>query len=256
MEDDPHIAMKRSARNLLGALGSTVLIATAGVGWYALSTPPVENLPLAPALTSIGSAEGQRLLAAAASKTDYAQLVQYLVAQSRWAFCGPATSAAVINAALRPQPPATQASLFNAAASAVKRELALSFTGLTLKEMGAFLRAHGLHVRGVHAGRSDLSSFRDAAGAALGEAGTFLVVNYDRRILGQSGGGHISPVGAFDAGTDRVLILDVATRKNPFTWVPLPLLWAAMDTVDSDSGQTRGYLLVTAGNGPQDNTAR
>lgn len=227
-----------------------LLLAASGVAWYALSSPPVENLPLPPELIGISSAEGQRLLAASTSKTDYAQLAPHLVAQARRAFCGPATSAAVINAALRPHPPVTQASLFNAAAAAVKSELALSLSGLTLEELAAFLRAHGLQVRVLHARQSDPTSFRDAARAALGEPRTFLVVNFDRRVLLQSGAGHISPVGAFDSETDRLLVLDVATQKYPYTWVPASKLWAAMNTMDSDSGQTRGYLLVSAGSRP------
>ena len=101
-----------------------------------------------------------------------------------------------------------------------------------------------------------MDSFREAARTALDESRTFLIVNYDRRQLQQAGAGHISPVGAFDAPTDRVLILDVATRKYPYTWIPLAALWGAMNTVDSDSGQTRGYLLVAADSQPPERPAR
>jgi hypothetical protein len=242
--------MKRSVRSSLIAAGSTLLLAASGVAWYALSPPPVENLALAPELISIHSAEGQRLLAASAHKTDYAQLEPHLVAQARRAFCGPATSAAVINAALRPQPPATQASLFNAATAAVKSELELSLRGLTLEEIAAFLRAQGLQVLAVHANGADPTALRDTARVALAESRTFLVVNYDRKLLKQAGAGHISPVGAFDPVSDRLLVLDVARQKYPYTWVPVSKLWDAMNTVDIDSGKTRGYLLVSAGGPP------
>jgi hypothetical protein len=248
--------MQRLTRHVGVAVGSALLLAASSVAWYALSSPPVENLPLPPELISISSAEGQQLLALAESKVDYDQLAPHLVAQDRRAFCGPATSAAVINAALRPKPLATQASLFTEAASAVKGELALSFSGLTLEELAAFIRAHGLRVQVVHAGDSDLAAFREAARTTLGETGTFLVINYDRRVLQQSGAGHISPVGAFDTETDRVLILDVATQRYPYTWVPVSMLWAAMNTMDSDSGRTRGYLLVAAVRQPEGIPAR
>jgi len=248
--------MRRLAKHVSVAVGSALLLAASSIAWYALSAPPVENLPLPPELVSISSAEGQQLLALAESKADYAQLAPYLVAQARRAFCGPATSAAVINAALRPQPLATQGSLFNGAASAVKSELALSFNGLTLDELAAFIRAHRLQVQIVHATDSGLPLFREAARKTLREPGTFLITNYDRRVLRQSGAGHISPIGALDSETDRVLILDVATQKYPYTWVPVSMLWAAMNTVDSDSGQTRGYLLVAAGVQPQGGPAQ
>lgn len=99
----------------------------------------------------------------------------------------------------------------------------------------------------VHASDSSLDSFRETAPATLGDHSTFLIANYDRRVLKKSGAGHISPVGAFDSKADRVLILDVATQKYPYTWVPVSTLWAAMNTIDPDSGQVRGYLLVAAG---------
>jgi hypothetical protein len=248
--------MQRLTRHVSVAVGFSLLLAACGVAWYALSSPPVENLPLSPDLVSISSAEGQQLLALAESKVDYAQLAPHLVAQARRAFCGPATSAAVINAALRPEPLATQASLFNEAASAVKGELALSFSGLTLEELAAFIRAHGLKVQIVHASESSLDLFREAARTTLAEPGTFLIANYDRRVLKQAGAGHISPVGAFDLETDRVLILDVATQKYPYTWVPMSMLWAAMNTLDADSGESRGYLLVSAGSQPQGHLTR
>jgi len=238
--------MRRFTKLGLVAVGLAPLIAASAVAWYALSAPLAENLPLAPELTSALSAEGQGLLTSATSKVDYAQLVPHVAAQARRAFCGPATVSAVINAALAPKPPVTQASVFDSSTAVIKSELALSFGGLTLAELAGFLRAHGMQVEIMHASRSDLASFREAARTALGEPRTFLVVSYDRRTLQQDGAGHISPLGAYDATTDQVLVLDVAKQKYPYTWVPVSMLWAAMDTVDPDSGQTRGYLLASS----------
>lgn len=241
--------MKSVPKVAVMAVPAMTLMLTVGVSWYALSTPPAENLLLASHLVAVSSEEGRQLLMASPSKTDYAQLDPVLLPQSRRAFCGPATGAAVINAAFSPSTKVTQSSLFTPAASAVKSELAVSLSGLTLEELAQVLRAHRLRVRTVHAGQSDVGSFRAAAQAALSEPLTFMVVNYDRRTLRQSGAGHISPIGAFSPETDRVLILDVATYKYPYTWVSISSLWSAMNTVDADSGQTRGYLLVTAGSG-------
>jgi hypothetical protein len=238
--------MMRSLKRVAIAVPATALLLFASVAsWYAFSAPPVENLPLAGDLIAISSAEGRQLLAATPVKTDYRQLEPFLVPQIRRAFCGPATSAAVINAALRPRTRITQSSLFDTAASAVKSELAVSFGGLTLEELADVFRAHGLHVQIVYADDSDIASFRDAARSTLAEPRTFLVANYDRGGLGQSGAGHISPIGAFSRDTDRLLVLDVATYKYPYAWVPVSRLWTAMNTVDSDSGRSRGYLLVT-----------
>lgn len=242
--------MNRITKRLVVVGGLLPTLAAAAAIWYALSTPPAENLPLAPELTDAVSAEGRKRLAAATSKVDYLQLAPHVEAQARRAFCGPATVSAVLNAALDPKPPVTQLSLFNETTAAIKSELALSFSGLTLDELAAFLRVHGMHVEIRHAGQSDIAAFREAARTALNEPRTFLITNYDRKTLKQAGAGHISPLGAFDAVTDQVLVLDVAKQKYPYTWVPVSMLWAAMNTRDPDSGDTRGYLLVTAA-GPQ-----
>lgn len=57
----------------------------------------------------------------------------------------------------------------------------------------------------------------------------------------QTGTGHFSPIGGYHAERDMALILDVARFKYPPHWVPLRLLWEAMDTVDESNGQHRGY---------------
>lgn len=236
--------MNKIVRRVVFTLPAAVLLFLAGGAWYALSEPPVQHLPLASDLVAASTGEGRELLMAASGKVDYGQLDPFLEPQSRRAFCGPATSVAVINAALRPAVRVTQTSLFNAAASEIKSELAVTLSGTTLDELAGILRAHGMQVQVVHSDQSDVAAFRVAARATLSEPLAFLVVNYDRRALDQSGSGHISPVGAFNADADKLLVLDVAAHKYPYTWVPVPKLWSAMSTVDSDSGRARGYLLV------------
>ncbi|KAF8014209.1 hypothetical protein BT93_H0142 [Corymbia citriodora subsp. variegata] len=63
--------------------------------------------------------------------------------------------------------------------------------------------------------------------------------------FGKTGTGHFSPIGGYHAGSDMVLILDVARFKYPPHWVPLTLLWEAMDTVDKTTGQRRGFMLIS-----------
>jgi len=76
-----------------------------------------------------------------------------------------------------------------------------------------------------------------------------VLVNYLRRTIGQERGGHISPLAAYDAETDRFLVLDVSRYKYPPVWVRAQDLYAAMNMPSSDSqNRTRGFLLVAAGN--------
>ena len=72
-----------------------------------------------------------------------------------------------------------------------------------------------------------------------------LIASYSRQALGQTGEGHFSPIGGYHAERDLVLLMDVARFKYPPHWVPLPLLWSAMGSLDSVSGKPRGYLRVS-----------
>jgi hypothetical protein len=64
-------------------------------------------------------------------------------------------------------------------------------------------------------------------------------------VIGQTGDGHFSPVGAYDPVSDSVLILDTARFKYGPHWVKLPLLWEAMQPVDPSTGRPRGYVLLS-----------
>jgi hypothetical protein len=237
--------MKRRLKSIGLALITAVLLAFSGGIWYGISAPVVHRLPLAQGLVDVSSAQGTEMLLRASTKADYEQLAPAFVAQSRRGFCGVASSVAVINAALHPEPPLTQQTLFTPAAAAVRGPVAVSFHGLTLKQLAGIIQAHGLRAEVVHAAHSDADAFRSIARGALDDPSVFIVVNYDRASLGQRGDGHISPIAAYDAETDRVLILDVAAHKYPYTWVPISKLWMAMDTTDPSSRQSRGYLLVS-----------
>ncbi|XAR61074.1 Glutathione gamma-glutamylcysteinyltransferase [Bertholletia excelsa] len=69
-------------------------------------------------------------------------------------------------------------------------------------------------------------------------------INLNRAFV-KTGTGHFSPIGGYHAGKDMALILDVARFKYPPHWVPLTLLWEAMDTIDESSGFCRGFMLIS-----------
>ena len=72
-----------------------------------------------------------------------------------------------------------------------------------------------------------------------------LIVSYNRKVLGQTGTGHFSPIAAYDPSADAVLILDTARFKYGAHWVPLPLLHSAMIPQDSATGKSRGFVLLS-----------
>lgn len=80
------------------------------------------------------------------------------------------------------------------------------------------------------------------------KAGTFMVVNFSRKVLNQTGDGHFSPIGGYHKEKDLVLIMDVARFKYPPYWVPLSQLWEAMAEPDKMSGEPRGYFVISGWN--------
>ncbi len=76
----------------------------------------------------------------------------------------------------------------------------------------------------------------------LAHQGDFVIVNYRREAVGQKGGGHISPLGAYDAASDSVLVLDVNPAAAGWVWMPMATLVKGMRTFDIV--ENRGYVLV------------
>lgn len=72
----------------------------------------------------------------------------------------------------------------------------------------------------------------------------FIIANFDREVLGQTGSGHFSPVGGYHRERDLVLIMDVARFKYPPWWVPVHDLWKAMGVRDPQTQESRGYFVM------------
>ena len=116
---------------------------------------------------------------------------------------------------------------------------------MTLDQIGGILNTYGVKAEVHHAAETSLEEFRALARQALSTPDHYIVVNYLRRAIGQERGGHISPLAAYDAETDRFLVLDVSRYKYPPIWVQAADLYAAMNTTDSDNqNRTRGFVLV------------
>ena len=161
----------------------------------------------------------------------------------------------VLNALGVPRPPSDltlglgifdQENIFTPAAEAVRPAADISRGGMTLDHLGGILATYDLEVDVHHASDSSLDAFRQAAVDAIGDEDHFVLVNYLRKAIGQESGGHISPLAAYDADTDRFLILDVSRYKYPPVWVEASALFGAMNTEDSDNdNKTRGYTVVS-----------
>ena len=227
-------------------------------GLYA-SAAEAQTLSLPDNLIDLRSHQGEELLRDSDAYAAFVPLSVNFVTQENQAFCGVASIVMVLNAMQLPAPavPAydpyhtfTQDNFFNDKTEAILPRATLAEQGMTLDQLGALLGTEPVTVEVHHAAESNLDEFRKTAREYLSHEDQFVIVNYLRKAIGQEKGGHISPVAAYDAETDRFLILDVSRYKYPPVWVTAPQLFDAMNTTDSDNqNKTRGFVLVMKANG-------
>jgi hypothetical protein len=207
-----------------------------------------------PSLIPLSEAAGLNLLAGSSHRADYGALAGALLTQANLAYCGVASSAMLLNSLAVPAPAVpgygpyrfwTQENLFDDPATRlIKPPELIARQGMTLDQLRQLLASKGVKVRAIHGLDIDLLALRRLLAGSLANPTDRLLVNYDRRQLGQSGGGHIAPLAAYHAASDRVLILEVARYRYPSVWVPLKDLWHSMRSLDSASGLSRGLVVV------------
>jgi hypothetical protein len=219
-----------------------LLVPLALLGYLAYRLVPQESqLPLPEGLIASDSPEGQALLGSADFLADYPKLAAAWQAQQLVSYCGVASGVIVLNALGEP---ANQFNFFNDDTDSVRSRLQVTFGGMSLAELAGLLAARGADVASIHGDQLTLEEFRQLVKTNLAREGDYLLVNYQREALGQGRVGHISPVGAYDSASDRLLVMDTADYKYPYTWVPLAALYAAMQEQDPTSGRARGLLEV------------
>lgn len=192
------------------------------------------------------------LLRRATLRADYGPLSQWLETQANLAYCGVASSVVALNSLAVPAPPAagygsyrfwTQTNLFTAPAGLrFARPEQVARQGMDLEQLQGLLGGQGVEARRFYGSDLSLEQFRLLLHRNLADPRDRLLVNYQRSALGQPGGGHISPLAAYDPAGDRVLILDVARYRYPAVWVSVADLWRAARTLDRSSGRSRGLV--------------
>lgn len=119
-------------------------------------------------------------------------------------------------------------------------------TGVTLEKLACTARCNSLDVETLYG--VDADTLRAIASRVSRQSPDnpteFVVASYTRKIFGQTGGGHFSPIAAYHEESDRVLIMDVARFKYPPQWLKVEELAEATRVVDKDSGKPRGLLIL------------
>ena len=229
-------------------------------------------------LVAFASEEGLARLSRSDARADFPALANQFEAQSNGAFCGPTSAAIVLNtvrngAADLPRdrsrlraddlkfmplgadpsvPRFTQDNVIDKGSKTRAQVLGEPVTrdgklvrdfGYQLRQLDEMLRANGLVTRAVVVDDNmPEADIRRELAANLRRTGDYVIVNYRREQVGQRGGGHISPLGAYDAQSDSFLVLDVNPAAAGWIWMPTVTLVKGMRSFDTV--ENRGYILV------------
>jgi hypothetical protein len=225
------------------------------------------------------SPEGVARFERSKHKQAFFPLANHFESQENRAFCGPASATIVLNAMrldkasaekprdatlLLPDDGAfmrkdmdplfkryTQNTFFNAATDEVKTRAEVLGKpkgksrdgGIQLRQFHEMLQKHGLTSE-LHVVSDDLAeaSAKTALISAFTSPGAYVVVNFSRAAIGQKGGGHLSPLAAYDDESDSFLLLDVNPNTAPWSWVKSAALIKAMRT--KDTAENRGFVVL------------
>ena len=227
-----------NAKNLPDAQASVTAVAPLGI--------PLGSV-------SLLESRGQARISSAEANTSFLPLSAYFETQKNQAFCAVASSVIILNALniQRPKnrfypdfPYFNQDEFFNSIDPKLANPETVSKEGMTFEQLAAVLRQFPVSVSAYRGDTLSVDKFRETIRSALSSKDQFALLNFFRPSIGEVGVGHWSPLAAFDAKSDSVLVLDVARYKYPPLWVPVTKLYEGAQKVDNTSGVARGLLVI------------
>ncbi|KAF9910387.1 hypothetical protein EC991_006652 [Linnemannia zychae] len=117
--------------------------------------------------------------------------------------------------------------------------------GITFNQFSCLARCHA-KVSAKRADKTTIEQFRQDIQLVCSSEQVHMVLSFSRAALGQTGSGHFSPVGGYHAGEDKVLVLDTARFKYPPFFATVQELWESLLPLDPETGECRGYFMVSA----------
>ena len=219
-----------------------------------LISTPFTLMAAEPALIYWNSDAGKALRARIPADADYWQLSPWFAEKINQTYCSVASAITVLNALpiRKPVDPIyapnayfTQSNYFTPEVAKVISPQTVLAQGMTRDEMVQTLVRQGVKAVSIAGDSIDDKGLRTLLQKAMGDDGQFVLVNYLRSAVGQEGGGHWSVLAAYDAQSDRVLILDVAKYMYAPAWVGIDTLQKAIATVDTTSNKSRGLVVVS-----------
>lgn len=198
------------------------------------------------------SPDGMQRLQRSEAKENVWKLIRFYEAQILGTYCSVATSVIALNALGIEAPPSkvlgkyrmfTQQEFFTENVCAVIDQKEVAERGLSLPELAQVLQTFPLQISSYEAQSLSQAEIRHLIITALASPNQCVLGLYQRRELQQVGGGHWSPVAAYDAESDSFLILDVARFKYPPVWIDATAFINAMQTANI-YGQSRGFIIM------------
>lgn len=212
-------------------------------------------LPLPADLIALNTSKGISLISLSSTyKTSFYYSFQHLTTQQTQTFCSIATSVTILNYILNDNPPIdsiyqpygyfTQDNFFNECTEKILSRLIISEIGSTLDQLSQMLSCYNVNILVKHANETNLNEFRNILKDTMNK-GDQIASNFYRTSLGEVGGGHFSPLMAYEEVNDLVLLADVARFKYPPVWIPLAQFFDSMLTIDSASQLYRGFIVIS-----------
>eukprot|EP01041_Mallomonas_annulata_P007168 gene7168-14598_t len=232
------------------------------------SKPTFHKRPLPKSLIALSSPQGKALFKEALASgymESFFPLSEQFITQSDPSFCSLSSLAMVLNA-LNHDPKKIWKGVWRWISEETLQCETTEICGHSLDkikkdgvhfdEFEHIARCHGVRIHSYRAGnalhseycKENLELFRlhTKESCRKDTADQFIVVNFSRKSIAQTGDGHFSPIGGYHAEKDLVLIMDVARFKYPPFWVPLTDLWQSMSFHDKTTGIPRGYFIISS----------
>lgn len=184
---------------------------------------------------------------------DYWALSPYYVPQEGGSACGIASMTMLVNAGRVHQKPTASDALVTQKTLLDKIKVDYS-KGLTLDQLGEAVRksitAYGLKakVEVMHAEGTPAQNKKIRELLMKNEKSdrNFIIANFSQAVYtgDPEGVGHISPIAAFDARTNQVLVMDVDREYYEPYWVSTDTFIQGMYTQDKSVKKNRGLVFV------------